>query len=424
MITDRKGASMNRREFIKSLTAIFLFSILPSCKKDEEVRKMSKNTITYREWPNLGVKVSLLGYGLLRLPKVGKGPEIDKEKALNLIDTAIRGGINYFDTAWYYHNGLSESFAGEALSRYPRNSYYLATKLPITLIENRKQAEDIFNKQLEKCKVDYFDFYLIHELNGSRWKKSLDSGAIDFAMSLRDQGKIKRLGFSFHGNNNDFKEIIKYTNWDFVQIQANYVDWDVFSKEQYDIANELKIPVIVMEPLRGGELANIGLNAEEILKKCRPDLTSAQWAFKFFASKNNILTVLSGMTLMEHLNENLVTFSPLEPLTDDEENVLHEAMKIYREGGKVSCTGCRYCMPCPVGVSIPDIFKIYNDYRMKLQDPNYYNFKAIREAKKKYDALGKNAKAENCVNCGACLKKCPQGISIPEELKRIHKELV
>lgn len=414
---------MNRRDFLKSLAALCVLSTLPSCKERKNDLAFSEGQMTYRNWPKLGAKVSLLGYGLLRMPKKGKGSDIDKEKGIELIDRAMKSGINYFDTAWYYHGGQSETFAGEALSRYPRDSYFLATKLPVTLVENGTHAEEIFNKQLKKCKVDYFDFYLLHELNGPRWEKSLKNGAVDFVMSLKEKGKVKRLGFSFHGDNSDFKEIIKYTKWDFVQIQANYVDWEIFSKEQYEIAKSLEIPVTVMEPLRGGELANIGIKAEEVLKKARPDLTPAQWAFKFIASKDNILTVLSGMTKMEHLEENLLTFSPLEPLSQEEESILMDVAKIYRESGKVPCTGCRYCMPCPVGVAIPDIFKIYNDYTIKKQDPNYYNFKSKREANKKYNALDMKAMANNCVNCGACLKKCPQKIAIPDELKRIHAEL-
>lgn len=405
---------MNRREFIKTGAAILALSALGGCKKEELAKAVKKGTMTYREFPGIGAKISLLGYGLMRMPKTGNGPEIDKEKGFALIDEAIKGGINYFDTAWFYHDGLSETFAGEALSRHPRGSYYLASKLPMRLLESGEQAEEIFNKQLEKCKVDYFDFYLLHNLNGPLWEKTLKNGAVDFAMTLKGKGKIKKLGFSFHGENKDFPKILDYTKWDFVQIQANYYDWDAFSKEQYEEAEKRGIPVVIMEPLRGGELAKLRPDAREVLEKAEPGSTPAKWAFRYIAGKKNVLTVLSGMTQMEHLIENINTFSPLEPLSDGEEKTLAAALKTYKEAGIVPCTACRYCTPCPVGVAIPDIFKIYNDYRRTVR---------LSQTKKAYEALGSDAMATSCVECGACLKKCPQGIEIPKELKRIHKEI-
>lgn len=406
---------MNRREFLKTAAAVAALIALGGCKKEAKTSEKKRGTMTCREFPGIGASISLLGYGLMRMPKVGNGPEIDKEKGFALIDEAMKGGINYYDTAWFYHDGLSETFAGEALSRYPRDSYNLASKLPMRLLESGEQAEEIFNKQLEKCKVDYFDFYLLHNLNGPLWEKTLHNGAVDFAMTLKGKGKIKRLGFSFHGDNKDFPKILDYTKWDFVQIQANYFDWDNFSKEQYEEATKRGIPVVVMEPLRGGELANnLRPAAVEVLEEAKPGSTPAQWAFRFIASKPNVLTVLSGMTKMEHLKENLTTFSPFEPITQEEEQVLAKALQIYKEDGKVPCTGCRYCTPCPAGVAIPDIFKLYNEYRTKMRK---------RDAIREYENLGKDAMATACVECGACLKKCPQSIDIPKELKRIHKEL-
>ena len=405
---------MNRREFLKSSAAIVALLALGGCKKEEIAKAAKGGKMTYREFPGIGAKISLLGYGLMRMPKVGNGPEIDKEKGFALVDEALKGGVNYFDTAWFYHDGLSETFAGEALSRHPRESYNLASKLPMRILESGEQAEEVFNKQLEKCKVDYFDFYLLHNLNGPLWEKTLKNGAVDFAMTLKGKGKIKRLGFSFHGDNKDFPKILDYTKWDFVQIQANYYDWDTFSKEQYEEAAKRGIPVVVMEPLRGGELAKLRPDAREVLEKAEPGSTPAKWAFRYIAEKENILTVLSGMTQMEHLKENINTFSPLEPLSDDEEKTLAVALKTYKEAGIVPCTGCRYCTPCPAGVAIPDIFKIYNDYRRGVR---------ISQTKKAYEALGSDAMATSCVECGACLKKCPQSIEIPKELKRIHKEI-
>lgn len=406
---------MNRREFLKSAAALLALGLLPGCRRAlADSAATGSAGLTRRTLPSIGLPISLLGYGLMRMPKKGAGPEIDYEKGLALIDRAMKAGINYYDTAWFYHDGLSEKFAGDALSRYPRESYYLASKLPMRILESVKQAEETFAKQLEKCRTEYFDFYLLHNLNGPLWKKCLENGTVEYGLSLKGKGKVRRIGFSFHGDTGDFKEILKARQWDFVQIQANYFDWEDYSREQYEAAAAAGIPVVVMEPLRGGELARLRPQAREVFEKSRPGSTPAQWALRFVASLPNVMTVLSGMTQPEHLEENIATFSPLEPMKREEEAVLAAALKAYKEEGRVPCTGCRYCLPCPAGVKIPDIFKAYNDYRRNGQK---------REAKRAYVELGKEAQATACVGCGACLKKCPQKIDIPKELKRIHEEL-
>ena len=405
---------MNRREFLKTSAALLALGLLPACKKPEKDKIIfPSGSLTYREFPKIGAKISLLGFGLMRLPRTGDG-QIDKEKALALVDRAMKAGINYYDTAWFYHGGLSEDFAGEALSRYKRESFYLATKLPVHMIESRAQAEEIFAKQLGKCKTTYFDFYLIHNLSGPTWKKSLANGAVEFALSLKKKGVIKRIGFSYHGENKDFPEILNYHPWDFVQIQANYYDWDNYSKELYDWCAEKNIPVVIMEPLRGGELVNLPKEAADILQEAKPNSTPAEWAFRFIASQPNVMTVLSGMTQMEHLEENLKTFSPLKPLSETEAVALNDALKIYRSGATIPCTGCRYCMPCPVGVAIPDVFKAYNDSKVAGDK---------MKARLGYQKIPAEARADNCVNCKACLSKCPQKIDIPEELKRADRVL-
>lgn len=413
---------MNRRDFIKGSLAIAALAALGGCKEGKETtdvkagsNEKKQGEMTKRKLGNIAGGVSLLGYGLMRLPLKDRRnqAEIDKEKAQELIDRAMAGGVNYYDTAWVYHQGMSERFAGEALKKYPRESYNLADKMPVWEVKSLDDAKRIFQEQLDRCQVDYFDFYLLHSLNGGAWPNVRDLGALEYARKMREEGKVKYLGFSFHGDNKDLAVIADEGGWDFAQIQLNYFDWDDYSREQYEILTSHNIPVIVMEPLKGGELANLQPKTLEMLTNARPGTTGAQWAFEFIASLPNVLTILSGMTFMEHVEENLKTFSPIEPLGEEGKELLVKVKEFMKEEGKIPCTTCRYCTPCPVGVAIPDIFKMYNNYRSSL-----IKWMSQRE----YFQLDKGARADACVECGACLKKCPQKINIPEELKRVHKE--
>ena len=413
---------MNRRDFIKGSLAIAALAALGGCKEGKETTDVKagnsekkQGEMTKRKLGNIASGVSLLGYGLMRLPLKDRRnqAEIDKEKAQELIDRAMAGGVNYYDTAWVYHQGMSERFAGEALKKYPRESYNLADKMPVWEVKSLDDAKRIFQEQLDRCQVDYFDFYLLHSLNGGAWPNVRDLGALEYARKMREEGKVKYLGFSFHGDNKDLAVIADEGGWDFAQIQLNYFDWDDYSREQYEILTSHNIPVIVMEPLKGGELANLQPKTLEMLTNARPGTTGAQWAFEFIASLPNVLTILSGMTYMEHVEENLKTFSPIEPLGEEGKELLVKVKEFMKEEGKIPCTTCRYCTPCPAGVAIPDIFKMYNNYRSSL-----IKWMSQRE----YFQLDKGARADACVECGACLKKCPQKINIPEELKRVHKE--
>lgn len=410
---------MNRRDFIKGSLAVVALAALGGCKEGKVKAPMKeekkKGEITKRKLGKITGGVSLLGYGLMRLPLKDRRnqAEIDKEKAQELIDRAMAGGVNYYDTAWVYHQGMSERFAGEALKKYPRESYNLADKMPVWEVKSLDDAKRIFQEQLDRCQAEYFDFYLLHSLNGGAWPNVRDNGALEYARKMREEGKVKYLGFSFHGDNKDLAVIADEGGWDFAQIQLNYFDWDDYSREQYEILTSHGIPVVVMEPLKGGELANLQPKTLEMLTDARPGTTAAQWAFEFIASLPNVLTILSGMTYMENVEENLKTFSPIEPLGEDGKELLVKVKEFMKEEGKIPCTTCRYCTPCPVGVAIPDIFKMYNNYRSSL-----VKWMSQRE----YFQLEKGSRADACVECGACLKKCPQKINIPEELKRVHKE--
>ena len=410
---------MNRRDFIKGSLAVVALAALGGCKAEKGTTPMKeekkKGGMTKRKLGSIAGEVSLLGYGLMRLPLKDRRnqAEIDKEKAQELIDRAMAGGVNYYDTAWVYHQGMSERFAGEALKKYPRESYNLADKMPVWEVKSLDDAKRIFQEQLDRCQAEYFDFYLLHSLNGGAWPNVRDNGALEYARKMREEGKVKYLGFSFHGDNKDLAVIADFGGWDFAQIQLNYFDWDDYSREQYEILTSHGIPVVVMEPLKGGELANLQPKTLEMLTNARPGTTAAQWAFEFIASLPNVLTILSGMTYMEHVEENLKTFSPIEPLNEEGKELLVKVKEFMKEEGKIPCTTCRYCTPCPVGVAIPDIFKMYNNYRSSL-----VKWMSQRE----YFQLEKGSRADACVECGACLKKCPQKINIPEELKRVHKE--
>ena len=413
---------MNRRDFIKGSLAIAALAALGGCKEGKETtdvkagsNEKKQGEMTKRKLGNIAQGVSLLGYGLMRLPLKDRRnqAEIDKEKAQELIDRAMAGGVNYYDTAWVYHQGMSERFAGEALKKYPRESYNLADKMPVWEVKSIDDAKRIFQEQLDRCQAEYFDFYLLHSLNGGAWPNVRDLGALEYARQMKKEGKVKYLGFSFHGDNKDLAVIADEGGWDFAQIQLNYFDWDDYSREQYEILTSHGIPVVVMEPLKGGELANLQPKTLEMLTNARPGTTAAQWAFEFIASLPNVLTILSGMTYMEHVEENLKTFSPIEPLGEEGKELLVKVKEFMKEEGKIPCTTCRYCTPCPVGVAIPDIFKMYNNYRSSL-----VKWMSQRE----YFQLEKGSRADACVECGACLKKCPQKINIPEELKRVHKE--
>ena len=269
-------------------------------------------------------------------------------------------------------------------------------------------------EQLARCKTDYFDFYMLHALDKANWELAKKFHAYEFLQKMKKEGKIRKLGFSFHDTPEMLQTIVDAQEWDFAQIQLNYLDWELYrSREQYEILTKAGIPVIIMEPLRGGALASLSPEAAEILRKADPDSSNAAWAFRYAASLPNVLCVLSGMSLPEHMEDNIKTFSPLKPLTDNERKTLDLALKAYSKRLAVPCTSCRYCMPCPVGVEIPKIFGIYNQYKITGNKWLFEN---------NYKAIPEESRASECVNCKRCVKHCPQKINIPEELKKIAKE--
>ena len=360
-------------------------------------------------------RVSFLGFGCMRFPKTEDG-RIDEAQAAKMLDTAIKVGVNYIDTAYPYHDGASEPFVGRVLSGYPRDQFFLATKLPVWKADSAQDAQELFEEQLNRLQVKYVDYYLLHALNRERWDKLVRSDIIPWAEQLKREGKIRHLGFSFHDDYEMFREIITYKQWDFCQIQYNYMDRDVQAGDRgYALAEKMGVPMIVMEPVKGGTLANLPKEAEDVFRAADPDATCASWALRWVGSRPNVKVILSGMSSPEQVEDNLRSFSPFVPLDEEEEQVVSQAAQAIRSRIKNSCTACRYCMPCPAGVDIPGNFAIWNEGSM--YDIEEKARKAFRE---KQEA---GAGAQACIKCGKCESVCPQGIHIRKDLETLAGEL-
>lgn len=368
-----------------------------------------------RRLENLGIETSLLGFGCMRFPTLEDG-KIDEVTAEKMLDQAMAQGVTYYDTAFPYHNGDSEPFVGRVLNKYDRSSYYLATKLPVWMVETREDAEKIFEDQLKRLDKEYVDFYLLHALDKERFEKVKKLGLIEMCEKFRQEGKIRYLGFSFHDDYEVFEEIINSHDWDFCQIQYNYMDTDVQAGDKgYALAEQKGIPMVIMEPVRGGLLAGFSDDIEEMFRETRPDQSIASWALRWVGSHKNVKVILSGMSTPEQVEDNLKTFDHFEVLSEKEQDTVKRVVDTLKGRVQNGCTGCRYCMPCPSGVDIPGSFRIWNDYHIY----QIYSFVQNRWEKE----LSADAKPENCVECGACEEQCPQKISIREHLKRVQAEL-
>lgn len=368
-----------------------------------------------RTLPKLGIETSLLGYGCMRFPTNAEG-KIDREKAFELLDTAIARGVNYIDTAYPYHNGESELVVGEALKKYDRASLYLATKLPVWFVNTLEDVDRLFNEQLEKLQVDYIDFYLMHAMNGANFDKMAELGVVKRLEELQAEGKIKYLGFSFHDGYEAFEKIINYRDWDFCQIQLNYMDTEEQAgMKGYALAEEKGVPLVIMEPVKGGSLACFADDIMEMFHSLDKDASAASFALRFVGSLPNVKVVLSGMTTMEQLLDNLNTFENFRAMDKKESDTIEEIVKLINSRVQNGCTGCRYCMPCPAGVNIPENFRAWNTYHM------YQNYNAV--SWKWEHEIGESAQAKNCIGCGKCEQACPQKLSIREDLKKVQEDM-
>lgn len=370
------------------------------------------NVMERKRMNHLNVEPSLLGYGCMRFPCLENG-EIDEKKAEALLDTAIKHGVNYIDTAYPYHETKSEPFVGKVLQKYPRNSFYLATKLPLWDIQTKAEAIAIFESQLQRLQVTYVDFYLLHAMDLEKWEKVLSLDILPYLEEQQKIGRIRFLGFSFHDSYEVFERMLSYRDWDFCQLQLNYMDMNVQAGFRgYRLAEELEVPIIVMEPVKGGSLANLPDDIRKMLQSMHPDASPSSWALRFVASLANVKVVLSGMSNEDQLFDNIHTFSPFISLDKVEQETIQQVAMAIHERMRNGCTGCAYCMPCPFGVDIPGNFKLWND------DAMYGNHeKALRN----YEHMNKQ-QATYCQACGACEKQCPQHIQIREDLQKIMDE--
>jgi hypothetical protein len=351
--------------------------------------------------------------GNMRLPTVGgPGTAVDEAKAQEIIDLVYAKGVNYFDTAYMYHGGKSETFVGRALKKYPRDSYYLADKMPGFMLQPGQTPAEIFEEQLRRCDTDYFDFYLCHNVNDKSVSVYNDEklGIIPYLLAQKEAGRIKYLGFSSHGSPETLKAFLgKWDCFQFVQIQLNYLDWTLQdAKQQYEIITDHGLPVWVMEPCRGGRLAALSPEADAVLKEAAPEASIASWAFRYVQSLPNVGVVLSGMTQMDQALDNLATFQDYSPLSPAQQETLQRAIDLFRDQVNVPCTKCHYCDGCPMGLDIPDLLASYNEYAIAPGPGN------LREVV----ALPQEHQPAACIACGKCAKKCPQTIDIPGVMKQ------
>lgn len=360
--------------------------------------------------------LSLLGYGMMRLPTKEDG-KIDEAKTAELVDAAIKNGVNYFDTAWPYHGGESEIITARLLKKYPRESYRLASKYPGHQILDSYDPAEIFEEQLKKCEVEYFDYYLLHNV----YEKSLDVykdekwGILDYFREQKRLGRIKHLGFSTHGSLDTIRSFLDFcgSDMEFCQIQLNYLDWTLQSaKEKYELLAEKGIPVWVMEPVRGGRLLKLPETVQDELKKLRPDESIAAWAFRFLQELPNVKMILSGMTTMEQLADNIKTLSESKPLSESERELLFEIAESMKNS--IPCTGCGYCVEgCPMELNIPMLMSVYNEIR----------FSPITNVAMRVEALPEEKQPASCISCGKCVSICPQNIDIPKHLADLAEAL-
>lgn len=361
-----------------------------------------------------------LGFGCMRLPVIdGDQSRIDIEEFKKMVDLFQSRGFTYYDTAYVYHGGKSEEAVREAVvKRYPRSSFTVTTKMPMMKVEKKEDLERFFNEQLERLGVDYIDYYWLHALNANRYELVQKLKAFEFIAQKKAEGKIKHIGFSFHDSPAVLEKILcEHPEVEYVQLQINYIDWDsptVCGRECYEIATRHKKPVIVMEPIKGGTLARVPQPVADIFKKHNPDASVASWAVRYTASLSNVLTVLSGMSNMEQVDDNTAYMCDFKPLDDRETEIVAQVTDYIRSNVLIACTECRYCVDgCPKKISIPDYFALYNKHKLSDGQSN---------APAQYAEHGaRGGKPSECVKCGLCEKVCPQHLQIRNYLNDVAK---
>ena len=452
---ENKRKPLSRRDFLKlfGIGSVATAAAVSGCKKPEtpaetEYKQQVEPPVgkmTYRLNPKTKEKVSLLGYGMMRLPEIAGKEEYDQEMINKQVDYAIEHGVNYFDTSPAYNRGLSERCTGIALHRHPRSSYFVATKLSNFSPETQTRAGSIemYHNSMKELQVDYIDYYLLHSIGGGGMEafntRYVDNGMLDYLVEERKAGRIRNLGFSYHGDVKVFDYLLSMNDkyhWDFVQIELNYLDWDFANEINNDntdaryLYGELQkrgIPAVIMEPLLGGRLAKLPQFITTELKRRDPEKSAASWAFRYAGTPEGVLTVLSGMTFMEHLKDNLLSYCPLKPLTAEEQEFLQDEIARKIVGVEnIPCNDCKYCMPCPYGIDIPGIFVHYNKCKNEGTLPNDKESKEYARLRRRYlisldRAVPKERQPDHCIGCGQCVEHCPQNIRIPRELQKLDK---
>ncbi len=364
-----------------------------------------------------GEKISRLGFGCMRFKTLdGDNSKIDKVESAKILKEAIEKGLTYIDTAYPYHDQMSERFVGEFLEENNlRDKIYLASKLPCWLVKEKDDFYRIFNEQLEKLRTNYLDFYLLHSLDIKRFRQMVELGVFDFVDELKEKGLVKNIGFSFHDEYEAFEEIIKAYDWDFCQIQLNYLDISLQAGlKGYELAKKMGIPVVIMEPIKGGRLANPPYEVREIMAEFT-DLSPAQLALKFPLSLDNVMTVLSGMNTSKQVAENMAIASADPNLSDKEKEFYEKAREIYKKREQIACTACEYCLPCTVEINIPKVFAMWN---------NAFLYDEAEKSKKDYqEYLKDGVDPEACIECGKCENICPQSLEIITGLKKANEFL-
>ncbi|MDR1146291.1 MAG: aldo/keto reductase [Verrucomicrobiales bacterium] len=453
----KNSTNITRKDFLKLAGAGTLAAgamLTTGCKPRSRVTgsggavgEVPVDRMTYRVNPHTGDRVSLLGYGCMRFPlrqkADGSGEEIDQDIVNELVDYAIAHGVNYFDTAPVYIRGWSETAMGIALKRHPRDKFFIATKLSNQRddpgLRSFEGSVNLYRQSFKNLQVDYLDYYLLHTVGNGGMKtfkeRFIENGMVDFLLKEKAAGRIRNLGWSYHGDIAAFDYLLAQDiQWDFAQIQLNYQDWrhvanptrDTNAEYLYGELVKHNVPAIIMEPLLGGRLARVPAQALALMKAAHPAATPAQWAFRYAGTPEHVLTVLSGMTYMEHLQENIRTYAPLVPLNEQEYATLEKVTGILIDAAYIQCTECQYCMPCPYGLDIPGTFAHYNrcvsaGQMLKTSRDRHYRT-ARREFLLGYDrSVPKLRQADHCTGCEICRQHCPQRIHIPQEMRRINR---
>ena len=448
---------MNRREFLKGFSAAVVAgaAVTAGCDNPSATRaegfsagEVPTDRMTYRTDAH-GQQVSLLGFGMMRLPvsdrketgrENGDAP-IDQELVNRMVDYAIAHGVNYFDTSPAYCKGRSETCTGIALSRHPRDKYLVATKMSNFRDWSYEASVKMYHHSFEALQVDHIDYYLLHAFGGEGDydRRFVDNGVLEFLLKEREAGRIRNLGWSFHGIQPEFDKVVaqhdKY-HWDFAQIQMNYVDWhyahelnedNVNADYLYDELDKRGIPIVIMEPLLGGRLATLNEHIAAQLKASEPDRSLASWAFRWLGMYPRVMTSLSGMTYLEHVEDNVRSHAPCTPLSDEQMALLDRVADEYAHFPAIPCTACQYCMPCPYGLDSPVIFAFYNKSLAEgnIASEGSVEQREYRRARRSflttYDkSIARMRQADHCIDCGECLKHCPQAIPIPTRMHEIE----